>query len=488
MYRYGDATPFPLDDNFIDTLTAITEACVALFHADVDAEARRRKAHEVREHADQELLRLDALQDAIEQTVKAHLPSAKPSRASHVAASRIAGYARTTVKTARAGVIKRRETAVRLAFGDQLGAQVLDAIAAFSLEHQLPKTRWTMRWSCDPLTGKATTVMEALAPCSLATSFIAEVPDALLWSSTFQVGQLEPGLTLELLGKTGWLRKKRRPIAQPLHRYYITEVEMSSDYAMFILRRHDKKPSVGYKVVMRDDDDSAPTLSPIEAGNTEPGETLSLSGDSAVSLTSLWNKIERDLHQLRGLRSKMASARFNDEPVDRISEPGLIAEAMLNAVAPIIREMRLRSRVPGELVLKRDLDDGRREELYVPRRILEAKYSTLPGKHKRYFESVGIGGEATFEFVRREYPMGAAKQSVKPPPPPPPKAKAPIAGPRQAKGTGPQPAVAVNGTTERPLSPPAEPPPLPTIELTPEAVTQKRADSDAETGTDHRAA
>ena len=27
MYRYGDGTPFPLDENFIDTLTTAVETC-----------------------------------------------------------------------------------------------------------------------------------------------------------------------------------------------------------------------------------------------------------------------------------------------------------------------------------------------------------------------------------------------------------------------------------------------------------------------------
>jgi len=486
MYRYGDATPFPLDENFIDTLTAVTEAAVALFHADVDAESRRRKAHTVRQHADEELKRLDALEVALQETLKAHLPSAKPSRASHVAATRVAAHANGTVKTARAGVIKRRETAVRLAFGDQLGQQVLDALSTFALKQHLPKTKWTIHWSCNAQSGKATTAMEAVAPSSLATTFLATVPDTYLWASAFQVGQLEPGLTLELQRKSGWIRKQNKLATQPLHRFFVTEVELSPDYAMFILRKSDKKPSPGYRIVMRDDDASTPTLSPIEAGSTEPGETLTLSGDSAVSLTSLWNKMERDLYQLRSHRDKMVSASFNDEPVDKLSEPGLVAEAMLNSVAPIIREMRLRSRVPGELVLKRDMEDGVREELFVPRRLLESKYSTLPSKHQRLFESVGIGGEATFEFVRREYPMSGSSSSTSNKP----VTKPPVSGPNPPAIPGAvQKAVAVKGTARAVPPPPPEPPPLPTIELTPDAVlSTRRADSEADTHTGARRA
>ena len=49
----------------------------------------------------------------------------------------------------------------------------------------------------------------------------------------------------------------------------------------------------------------------------------------------------------------------------------------------------------GELVLKRDIGDGRREELFVPRATLAQKFSRLPPEYRRPFEHMGISAEET---------------------------------------------------------------------------------------------
>jgi len=42
MYRYGDGTPFPLDENFIETLTTAVETCTNAFVPLTDLDARER--------------------------------------------------------------------------------------------------------------------------------------------------------------------------------------------------------------------------------------------------------------------------------------------------------------------------------------------------------------------------------------------------------------------------------------------------------------
>ena len=49
----------------------------------------------------------------------------------------------------------------------------------------------------------------------------------------------------------------------------------------------------------------------------------------------------------------------------------------------------------GELVLKRDVGDGRREELFVPRSELAAQFVRLPPEYRKPFEDMGITSEET---------------------------------------------------------------------------------------------
>ncbi len=46
-------------------------------------------------------------------------------------------------------------------------------------------------------------------------------------------------------------------------------------------------------------------------------------------------------------------------------------------------------------MLKRDIGDGRREELFVPRATLAQQFARLPHEYRRPFEDMGISGEET---------------------------------------------------------------------------------------------
>ena len=45
--------------------------------------------------------------------------------------------------------------------------------------------------------------------------------------------------------------------------------------------------------------------------------------------------------------------------------------SMINVLAPVVQEIARRSGAPGELVLRRDLGEGRREEIYITKAELQ---------------------------------------------------------------------------------------------------------------------
>src|ERR1700685_4050014 len=61
MYRYGDGSPFPLDENFIDTLTTAVEACTNAFVPLTELDERRQAARDARRGAARELRRRSGL-------------------------------------------------------------------------------------------------------------------------------------------------------------------------------------------------------------------------------------------------------------------------------------------------------------------------------------------------------------------------------------------------------------------------------------------
>jgi len=492
-YRYGDATPFPFDDNFIETIGAATDACVALFRCDVAGEARRLKAQDVRRRADDDMKRLDVLLRAVEASLGPMLPEGKSERAFESAANRIAAAARGTVKNARVNVEKQRDSGVRLAFAAPLGDRVRRAVANFLVDHQLPKTKWTIRWMYDHERGRTTAVVIADTPCGLHAEFEAELSVTHPWTAPVRVGELCPEMKIKIQRDAGWIRKRTRMETEQIHRYYITEAEVSPGRESFVIRRHYKKPSAGYIVVIRDGEKTQePTITRVLSDGSTPDLPLTLSGDSADALERLWSYIDDDLAEMRNFRCDLLSAEFDGTPVERLDEPSEVAEAILGSLAPIIREMRLRSRVPGELVLKRDTGDGRREEVFVPRQALEAKFADLPERHRRLFEAIGLSSEATCDFVGREFPLAAppktpppspiqkrqrrrAARSPVPPPPPLPKLGKIPAPPGMKKMPPPPP-------IPRKLQSPvlrSLPPPVPQFVTAEDSETMERGNDEA---------
>src|SRR6185436_18113817 len=63
-------------------------------------------------------------------------------------------------------------------------------------------------------------------------------------------------------------------------------------------------------------------------------------------------------------------------PVSTIDDTTLAARALLDEIGPIVREIRTRSSVPGELSIKRDVAIGVRQELFIPREQLAACYAS----------------------------------------------------------------------------------------------------------------
>ena len=59
---------------------------------------------------------------------------------------------------------------------------------------------------------------------------------------------------------------------------------------------------------------------------------------------------------------------------------------MVNVLAPIVQEIARRSGAPGELVLRRDVGEGRREEIYITKAELHEKVMSLPHTLRGVFD------------------------------------------------------------------------------------------------------
>jgi hypothetical protein len=397
MYRFGDGTPFPLRENFIETIVAAVDCCVSLYQLEQEAEARQQRMSEARKSAADELKRLDALKALIETAVSPLLTrQEREPRTSEAAAERIFENANSIIRQSRAGVVKRRDTVVQEGASPERNDATLEVLSGFLRGHTLPRTEWSMRWQASGESGPVAEI-GAQATREFDLSFAAEISAGSAWAGAQPAGDLVPDLSVATTIVAG----SGRPRTVRLESFAVAEVQIAPGREAMLLRESGRRSPLGLHVVIPRSSDTAPLCVALDKRDQPIGQPFYLDETASAALHAIWAAMDLRLSELVAARSRLVSARLGGRDVTVVEHPSQIAETILLSLAPLIREMRMRSRVPGELILKRDLVGDRREELFVPRQVLWAKLDSLPPHHRQVFEAVGLSNEATFEFVTR---------------------------------------------------------------------------------------
>ncbi len=417
MYRYGDGTPFPFEENFIDIVGAAVEACAAMFGAAAQLEALRTRARDAKRDVDQEGAKLTALERSIEGAVALSQPSvAKDASLVQQTALRALEGARHAISLSRAALEKRAAAAAAEPRVDRAMQAAFAAAAAFFDHHQLPRTAWRWSW-------KAERGAEAQAFAARFTvAFDLTDPP---WSGPARLAALVPGLVVRLPHKR--LLGKPAPTRIQLDRGALLEAEREGDELVLTVREHAQRASTGWRLSF--DRPAATTVTCVlldERGQTTGVET-EIAGEDAAQLSRL------ALAVIEAMEPALARRRTREVVIGKtqlraLPDPAEPGRALLDLLAPTIRTMVQKSRVPGEISLKRDIADGKREELFVSRSLLASRYASLPPAYRTLFDAAGLGRDAASvaesagdddETQTDRRPEQRAERPPMPPPPPP---------------------------------------------------------------------
>ncbi|HEU0036950.1 MAG TPA: hypothetical protein VFQ53_40345 [Kofleriaceae bacterium] len=403
MYRYGDGTPFPLDENFIETLTAAVAACTNAFDPISELDQLRERAKEARREADRELGRLEDLERSLTSALSPYIPAdvKKPST-THAVAQKIAAQAKQAISESKKQVESRVTAAEAQASPRSIADEVLKALAPFFDEHQLPKSTWIMAWDVRGAEPSADAVCSA---GRLSAAFTLR-PDP--YRGPIRVEQICDGVIVHMMRKGVFGKAKPAPI--DLGKYVMVAFERSVGEQIVTLRENVNKTSSGLRFAVSDNGATWQTLGATGDADTDP---IPLDLDDVAPVRRL---VERANAALKDLiqRRTLVDLTIGGKPILDLDEPRLVPLELLSQLSPLARTIRERSRVSGELILKRDIGDGRREELYVPRSTLAQEFARLPHEYRRPFEEMGITAEATQPAIVLPRP---------PAPPPVPKSR-----------------------------------------------------------------
>lgn len=387
MYRYGDGTPFPLDENFIETLTTAVETCTNAFLPLAELDQRRERAREARKGGERESQKLADLEKAITATLAGFIVlDKKAAGVTHQVADKLAVAAKTAIADARRQVEARVQQLEAQAAPKTSSDGIVRALAPFFEQHQLPKSTWIMSWDARG----AEVAADAVATSGKLTSAYSLGVDP--HRAPIRVDTVAQGVVVHMMKRGMFGKAKPAPI--DLGKYVVVAFERSlraGHERVITLKEQANKASPGLRFAISDNEATWVTISP--TGDAE-GEANPLDLEDVEAVRRLVDGTNTALEGLTQHR-RLVDLTFAGEPIADLVEPRLVPFELLAQLTPLARTIREKSRMSGELVLKRDIGDNRREELFVPRSQLAAQFVSLPPEYRRPFEDMGITQEET---------------------------------------------------------------------------------------------
>ncbi len=408
MYRYGDGTPFPLEENFIETLTAAVEACTNAFMPLTELDGRRERARGGRQEADRELSRLADLEKTLNGALASYLVPDRKGAQTQTVAQKVVNTAKDAIRLARTQV-EGRVSALEAEAGAGTAADaVLHALRPFFDHHQLPNTKWIMSWDVRGADVQADAVATA---GRLTASFRLQV-DTL--RGPIRVGDLAEGVVVHMMKKG--LLGKAKPAPVDLGRYVMVAFERttSGDHVVTLKEKPDKA-SQGLRFTVGE---NAATWQSISTNGDAETESNPLDFEDVDGIRRLGEGANRMLADLVHHRA-LIDLTLGGQGLSRLPEPRVVPMEVLQQLTPLSRTIRERSRVSGELVLKRDVGGGRREELFVPRAQLAQQFAKLPMEYRKPFEDMGVSSEDTQPAIALPAQLRPPARPGPPPAPPP---------------------------------------------------------------------
>ncbi|GAC1356965.1 MAG: hypothetical protein NVSMB47_10230 [Polyangiales bacterium] len=367
-FVYGDSSPFPYELDYIALVRKVVQCGARLLHAQTSIDEAQRRRSTSEQSRLSERARLDRITEAVRQAMQPY--GTGPERQVRVA-GRVVDSARfvvdgelTAIESGHGDEIRRAEADVQQARRD-----VFDAIEGFLRSHDVPGTEVGLRLFAEDeaYAGQVTVT----APFGVEAIFHAAIPEVHEWKRARRVGELAPGTEIHVPQESGFFSKRIEPRPVRLDKLFVAEIAATSAGSRISLKKA-LRSGPGYELEISAGVVPRATLHELDDEGLVTGSPpLTLDDEDSTHVFRMWNAILASTQDLMQRRETMRSATFDGTTVLELDVPRAIVAKMVDSVAPTVREIERRSGTPRELVLRRDLGEGRRQETYVTKAELQ---------------------------------------------------------------------------------------------------------------------
>ena len=386
---YGDSTPFPYPGTFIETVRHALDCPEALVTAEHVILRAASRISDVERAKQLERARLEGMNGSLRRALAIEM--APGAERLVRAGTRIMEAGRVAIESeivmleslASSEIARCRKTC------DEARMLARRAVEKFLLQHELPGSEVALRLSAEE--ERYSAEAQVTTPFGVDATFELQIPEAHEWGRPRRVGDLNPGTEVHLPQESGLFFKKTAVQPVKLDRLFVASVRIGGARGTLTLRKQPTSGS-GFKfdfdssgdrtrvLIARLGEDGSETFDPAEP----------LAGEDAVHVLRLWQRVLDSTAELPERRQAMTRAAYDGHPIAELDEPQLIAERLVKLLAPIVREIAARSGAPGELVLRRDVRAGRRDEVYITKAELHEKVMTLPPALRGVFAALEL--------------------------------------------------------------------------------------------------
>jgi hypothetical protein len=424
QFLYGDSTPSALVTDFIALLNKGLDCFVAILQAEQRMALGAARRRELELAAGDEVTRLHELEAAVSRTISASIAAVSPDGSVSRCSDAISRATNAAVAAAEAE-IQAGLNAQILRIDESAAKErqrCTKALEQLVLEHELPGSDSELRLEHEA-GGAYTARLHTTTPYGLVTTLALEIPGASLFCRPLRAGELVEGLEIQVPKTAGWIRKESRLAKEKLGRLMIAACAFGPRGHRISTRGDGADEGYDFACSADGVKVQASRISP-----AAPAEEFELVEEDARAIAGLVQKLAAAAAQPTPARKHLIAGQLDGEPLDSVRTPSTLVQRLVEVMAPTIREIAVRSGSAQELVLRRELGDGRREERFVRRAELLAKLSPLPAVHRGLFAPLELGEipgtESTIQEISAEAVLELSPPPMRhngPPPPQPPR-------------------------------------------------------------------
>jgi hypothetical protein len=427
-YLYGDSTTSHLKSNFLEFLRDAIDFSVFVLQADAKMKLGRKQIAVLTEQSETELARLDryitSVQRAV-QTGEKGEPDSPTANCGNRLASLIADAHRQSIEAIRRALANE---VARIEAEEAAGRDAcVRALGTLLAPHEPPDGSTITRLGLLD-SGRYDATLDGKAEPSLAWTLEVGIPDGHAWATPMRVDRLVQHLEIRAPQLGGWITKEVRIRPQKIERHVLTEIVDRGAVLAFQLRT-EPTSMLGFDFDV--DAEKGAVIKAVRVGAADDASVgqFELLAEDVVLVVDLAKKLRASMAGLE--RRPNITATFDGTDFQALPSYIDFVEPLVAVMAPIVREIAVRSLTPNELILRRQLTNDRREEIFVAKTTLREKIGVLPPDLRGLFTPLGLDlPEPTRAKAKAPVPADEpppVRSELPPSAPPPPLASSPPA-------------------------------------------------------------